>query len=133
MNRLRDFHVHIYGPAAGEMRNVGEKPPGTSSVPSSFEEALTRLERDIPSVLLEPDGSLAWASPSHQVVGIIYDAGQRIQYVELRGHCSGDQIRHLIATIADTKQIDEFAVMELPNRQWNNLQGFANSLEQNGE
>ncbi|MEM0925507.1 MAG: hypothetical protein AAGJ83_05675 [Planctomycetota bacterium] len=119
------FHLHVYGPRQG---SADENSPSHSPIEASFEEATERLLHDIPAVLIEPDGSIAWASPSHQIVGIIYDAGAVIRYVELRGFCTPSQLIRLVATIAGAPKVGDFAVMRLPIRQWNNLQQFANSL-----
>lgn len=59
---------------------------------------------------------------------MIYDAAMVIQYVELRGHCDATRLRKLVETLAGTTQIDQFAVMVLPERQWKNFQTFAISL-----
>ncbi|QEF96001.1 hypothetical protein Mal15_00270 [Stieleria maiorica] len=119
------FHIHLYGPRPDtNLSSGGPMPP----IPTSFEAAGERLQRSLPMVLLEPDGSFAWAGKHHQVVGMIYDAAMEIQYVELRGHCDAKNLRKLVETLAGTVEIDPFAVMVLPERQWKNFQSFANSL-----
>jgi len=118
------FHIHLYGPL---LSDGPQEPPATAStcpIESSFESAQGRLEQHLPAVLLEPDGSFAWAGPNHQVVGMIYDAAEKIQYIELRGRCAGRQLRRLIETLAGTDAIDQFAVMVLPERQWKVFQSF---------
>ena len=120
-----DFHIHLYGRSPGDLPPQGQR---TNPIPTSFEEAQQRLLERMPEMLFEPDGSFAWASVKHQLVGMIYDAGGQIQYVELRGHCAPQQLRDLIETLAGSPQIDEFAVMVLPNRQWKIFHTFEKSV-----
>ncbi|QDV40221.1 hypothetical protein Enr13x_00270 [Stieleria neptunia] len=124
------FHIHLYGPHPHDGRLPS---PETTPIPTSFEAAGERLNRSLPSVLFEPDGSFAWAGKDHQVVGMVYDAAMLIQYVEIRGHCDATQLRKLVETLAGTTQIDPFAVMVLPERQWKNFQTFAISLPARGQ
>ncbi|MEO1523998.1 MAG: hypothetical protein AAFX06_01115 [Planctomycetota bacterium] len=118
---MSEFHLHLYGPFTEE----GGQP---SPFPSRFETALTRLQTAYPEALIEMDGSVAWASPSHQLVGMLYDAGEAIEYVELRGRCSRSQLLDFVENLAEEGQIGAFAVMELPQRQWKKLQHFAIQL-----
>lgn len=122
---LDTFHIHLYGPPA---EPTSESASATTPIPTSFEAAQGRLEQTLSNVLLEPDGSFAWASKDHRVVGMIYDAAMLIQYVEFRGHCDQLQLRKLVKTLSGTDQIDDFAVMVLPERQWKNFQSFVRSL-----
>ena len=120
------FHIHLYGPndvSAGQSSSRQ-----TAPIPTSFEAAQQRLKKSLPTVLLEPDGSFAWAGSSHQVVGMIYDAATMIQYVELRGHCDRSQLRKLVQTLSGALRIDDFAIMVLPDRRWKIFQSFEMSL-----
>jgi hypothetical protein len=152
MPPVSSFHIHLYGP------HESDEPlsaPAARPLPSDFESAQRRLEQQLPGVLFEPDGSFAWAGSDFQIVGIVYDAADAIQYVELRGRfehrgaesptpesqapgCEseitsadgpriGGRLRELIAVLAGTVAIDRFAVMVLPNRQWQLFQSFENS------
>jgi hypothetical protein len=112
-----EFHIHLYGPSAAAANQ-------TAPLPTSFEAAQGRLEAELPEALLEPDGSLAWASPTHQVVGMIYDAAMQIQYVELRGRCDPPRLRRLVTLLAGTVQVDRLRVMVLPQRHWKDFQSF---------
>jgi hypothetical protein len=123
---LETFHIHLYGPERSTSGPASSRQ--TNPIPTSFEAAQQRLESLLPSVLLEPDGSFAWAGNGHQVVGMIYDAATEIQYVELRGHCDRSQLRKLVQTLVGAPRIDEFAIMVLPNRQWKIFQSFEISL-----
>ncbi|MEM6365823.1 MAG: hypothetical protein AAF745_15455 [Planctomycetota bacterium] len=120
------FHVHCYGPSELDSGELSKRTH--PAIPTSFEAALERLQRLLPQVLFEPDGSLAWASPSHQVVGMVYDAQTTIQYVELRGHCDGQQFIELVRTLAGTDDVGSYQLMLLPQRQWKDLQTFAKTL-----
>ncbi|MCO8121750.1 hypothetical protein NHH03_08380 [Stieleria sp. TO1_6] len=121
----KPFHIHLYGPPADRLTSGN---PTTAPLPSSFEAAWQRLQTLLPQALLEPDGSLAWSGEHHQIVGMLYDAADRIQYVELRGFCYRQQVQKLLRVIAGIEQVDRFSVMVLPERQWKNFQSFANSL-----
>ena len=105
------FHIHLYGPDPNAHPSATQK---TAPIPTSFEAAQQRLLRTLPKVLLEPDGSFAWASDNQQAVGMIYDAAQLVQYVELRGHCDRSSLRLLVETLTGTEKIDDFATMVLP-------------------
>jgi hypothetical protein len=120
------FHIHLYGP--DDSSDGPSSSRQTAPIPTSFEAAQQRLEKSLPKVLLEPDGSFAWAGNGYQIVGMIYDAATVIQYVELRGHCDQSQLRKLVQTLAGELRIDGFGVMVLPDRQWKIFQSFETSL-----
>jgi hypothetical protein len=122
---IETFHIHLYGPDPLDRPSV---PGQTTPLPTSFEAAQQRLRTCLPNVLLEPDGSLAWAGKDHQIVGMIYDAATMIQYVELRGRCDRIRLREFVETLAGSKQIDQFATMILPERQWKIFHSFERSL-----
>lgn len=119
------FHIHLYGPPHD---SGGRNGPQTSPIPTSFEAAQERLRQSLPNVLLEADGSLAWANRGFQIVGMIYDAATMIQYVEIRGHCDRSILRSFVATLVGTVHIDHFPVMVLPDRQWKKFQSFEKTL-----
>lgn len=120
----KSFHIHLYGPQESDQKPIAERTP---AIPTSFEAAQQRLSDALPDVLLEPDGSFAWAGPTFQIVGMIYDAADQIQYVELRGHCDPAHLRQLIEILSGMSNIDQFLVMVLPERQWKNFQSFEKS------
>lgn len=73
-------------------------PTLTQVVPTPFPvsfETLAESIRDRPGLYWEMDGSFVWTgsdpalpSPSRwQLDGMVYDAGQHVQYLELRGMC----------------------------------------------
>ena len=140
------FHIYLYGPPQGT--DAATLNRGTPFA-TSFEAAAERLLENLPTVLLEPDGSFAWASGEGEIVGMIYDAAMLIQYVELRGHgnlgkenwpagdrTTGDNrpqfrqspLRHLVQSLAGTPLVDDFSVLVLPERQWKDFQSFEKSL-----
>ncbi|OYP34948.1 hypothetical protein [Rhodopirellula sp. MGV] len=124
-NPLSTFHIHVYGPVAEGIADEtlsGRQLP----IPTTFEAAMDRLEQL--SALTEPDGSIAWSGPDHQLVGMIYDAAGQIQYLELRGHGSPTHWRTLIQSISGFAKIDRFSIMILPLRQWKNFQSFESLL-----
>ncbi|MEL6110608.1 MAG: hypothetical protein AAFU85_31770 [Planctomycetota bacterium] len=118
---VAEFHLYLYGPFI----EGGELP---TRFPSRFETALARLQTAFPKALIEPDGSVAWASPTHQLVAMIYDSGDAIEYVELRGHCRRSDLFQFVTELSGDDEIFDFAVMQLPERQWKNLQDFATDL-----
>ena len=58
----------------------------------SWEEALLRLEK-LPRMFVEPDGSFLWTGEATaeaaqwRLEGTVYDDGQVVRYIELRGQC----------------------------------------------
>lgn len=137
--RADTFHIHLYGPIQpyGEPIQPYGGPPGeadrssgprTSPIPTTFDAATDRMLRSLPMVLLEPDGSFAWAGSDHQIVGMIYDAAMSIQYVEIRGHADADRLRKLVQALVGHGNINELAVMVLPERQWKDFQSFERML-----
>ena len=53
----------------------------------------------LPQMFLEPDGSLVWRpdpETDHQLDGVIYDVGPRVQYVEFKGALAGHQWRTVL-------------------------------------
>lgn len=106
-----NFHLYLYG-------------PGQGPIETSFEAAEARLI-ELPRLYFEPDGSFVWAIDQgrQQVFGMIYDAANRIQYVELRGQCDLTTWQSLVFAINGCRRID-LEVLKLPERQLQNLQSF---------
>jgi hypothetical protein len=56
----------------------------------TFDEAVRRLEA-LPRFFLEPDGSFLWTAREGpkvwQTEGVLYDRGDRLHYVEMKGSC----------------------------------------------
>jgi hypothetical protein len=61
-----------------------------STFACTFEEAASRLA-DLDRMFVEPDGSFVWAAESQQsrwqMEGNLYDRGDRLQFVDLKGIC----------------------------------------------
>lgn len=108
---METFHLHLYGPDRGPL-------------PTSFEQAFERLGQ-LPMIYLEGDGSFVWTQPGgrEQIFGMLYDAADRLQYVELRGQCSVAIWQQLIGALRGESNHD-LAVFRLPQRQWQDLQTF---------
>lgn len=114
------FHFHLYGPVQDIAQLAGPAPP----LPASFDQMMQRFDAAFPNAYSEPDGSIAWASKQHQIVGTIYDFAGQVQYVELRGRGELEKVRALVETLCGTTQIEALTVMVLPERQWKNFQDF---------
>ena len=111
---MNTFHVYLYGPDCGALE-------------TSFEDAAARLEQ-MPRLYLEPDGSFVWTQSGgeQQIFGMLYDAANQLQYVELRGCCCRENWQRLVTAIRGATE-HKLAVMSLPSRQLQDLQGFENS------
>ena len=111
---IRAFHTYLYGPDAGPFS-------------ASFDETVERLSR-LDRLYCEPDGSFAW-SPSQEenLFGMVYDAVDRVQYIELRGQCRRETWTEVVRAIGG-KQCGGMMVMCLHQRQMKNLQSFEDSI-----
>ena len=109
------FHLYLYGPDRGPIE-------------SSFEEAESRLAQ-LPLLHFEPDGSFVWIRDAgeQQIFGMIYDAGGRIQYCEIQGHCEYQTWKELHAAITGQSN-PVIEVVRLPDQQLQELQLFEASL-----
>ncbi len=108
---VHSFHVYLYGPQQGPIE-------------TSFEEAEARLSR-LPKLHFEPDGSFVWArrQGSEQVFGMLYDAGGKLRYCDLRGHCDLAMWRELCRAIGGD-QLKGLQVLRLPEQVLQDLQSF---------
>jgi len=108
---MSSFHVYLYG-------------PDCAPIESSFENAAQRLQ-SLTALYFEPDGSFVWSphDGAQQVYGMLYDAAERLQYVELWGNCERDTWHQVVEAIRGTAT-HELAVMQLPERQLQDLQRF---------
>ena len=111
---MMQFHLYLYGPNSGP-------------IDASFEEAAERLEA-IAGVSFEPDGSFGYRSPQRgaELFGMLYDAGGKLQYVDLQGRLSPEDLQAVVQAIAGNRQsVDELCVLQLP---YQTLQSFQNFL-----
>ncbi|TWT82680.1 hypothetical protein CA13_41430 [Planctomycetes bacterium CA13] len=110
---MQPFHVYLYGPSQGP-------------IATSFEDAADRLEQE-PRLHFEPDGSFVWSlDAKEQIYGMLYDAQQQLQYVDLQGHCRLEIWQRLIVAIAG-ESADKCEVMVIPSRELKDLQAFERS------
>jgi hypothetical protein len=77
----------------------------STPLPVTFELAAERLEA-FPRMHLEPDGSFVWVSASNaavawQVDGNLYDRGDRLNHVEIKGTCLPEQLLRWLAVFRD--------------------------------
>jgi hypothetical protein len=74
----------------------------TRPLPITFEVAVEKLG-SLPRLYVEPDGSFVWVSGGSddlwQLDGMLWDRGEALQYVELKGYCSQAAWQQLIATL----------------------------------
>jgi hypothetical protein len=111
---LKSFHLYLYGPDCGPIE-------------SSFEATAERL-KSLEGLYLEPDGSFVWSKKGggEQVYGMLYDAAEKLQYVELWGDCQRAKWQQIVQAIRGDATHD-LAVMVLPERQLQDLQRFEES------
>ena len=110
---MTPFRIQLYGPHGGPLE-------------TSFEAAAERL-MGIESLYFEPDGSFVWTHrrSGEQVDGMLYDAGGRLQYVELSGQCGRSAWRQLlVALLGKSGDSRQLKVVNLPDRRVQTLQAF---------
>lgn len=107
--------MYLYGPDCGPIE-------------TTFESAGERLQK-LARLYFELDGSFVWKpTRDEEVFGMLYDAANQLQYVELRGTCSLESWRVLMESLRGDIQ-HGLAVMILPERQLQNLQDFETSFK----
>lgn len=92
--------------SAAHLRVFGGDGAEPAPLDCSFEEAERRLNA-LPRMFFEPDGSFVWRGESPQVFqwdGELYDAGGRVQHVELRGR-GGEALRQLLEALGDVRDL----------------------------
>lgn len=103
---MLSFAIYLYGPDAGPL-------------PSRFDAVAQRLEQ-IERLHFEWDGSFVWRGSAGeepwQIDGMLYDLGERIQYVDLKGSCPRESWRKLLEIFAEGGS-GEFAILRLPVRE----------------
>ncbi|EMI15991.1 hypothetical protein RMSM_07107 [Rhodopirellula maiorica SM1] len=111
---IKQFHVYLYGPERGALQ-------------TSFEEAATRLQL-LPQLYFELDGSFVWsADQGQQIEGMLYDANEQLQYVDLQGRCTQATWHAVLHAIVGSSAVD-CIVMVIPARSLKNLPTFEQSI-----
>jgi hypothetical protein len=68
----------------------------------SFEQVSEALGK-LPRMFFEPDGSFVWVSshgsPTWQLDGVVYDRGDRLLYVDLKGSCPASEFDVLLTAL----------------------------------
>ncbi len=119
---MSDFHITIQGRGDGVQENeaqliVPESQRGVP-LPITFNEAYARFE-SIDELFIEPDGAFGWVSrqdseESWRVDGCLYDSGPKLQYVEMKGHCSATSWQQFGPNILNALNVnDENAIVQL--------------------
>lgn len=102
---MSPFAIYLYGPQL-------------SPLPSRFDEAAERL-RGLDRLHFEMDGSFVWRGTAGedrwQLDGMIYDSGDRIQYVDLKGECPGEAWHRLREIFAGGPRA-AISVLRLPEQ-----------------
>ncbi len=108
---MRHFHLYLYGPDCGPIE-------------STFQDAAERLQT-IGGLYFEPDGSFVWSPDAgkQSIYGMLYDANDQLQYVELWGSCDFSTWQQVMGSLVGPVKHD-LAVMSLPQRQLQDLQSF---------
>jgi len=80
----------------------------------TFDEAFAGLEQ-IPALFIEPDGAFFLASrpgePPWQVEGNLYDQGERLGYVEVKGSCPEERLDELLRPLGWPEVAMEFQMV----------------------
>jgi hypothetical protein len=109
---MRPFHIAIHAAPADAAEGPPQEIDGRQVTPLAvspaalvaplgvtFDEAAAALGK-LPRIFLEPDGSLLWTSASGpagwQIDGVLYDRGDRLHYVELKGRCPAEEFDTLL-------------------------------------
>jgi hypothetical protein len=93
---LRSFHVNVYARPSDFASNFSLR---DAFLPVSFEQALDALTR-LPRMDVEPDGFFVLAGETDsvrwQIDGHLFDFGDRMHRVELRGECPAEMFDDLL-------------------------------------
>ena len=77
-------------------------------------------------IQLELDGSFVWVGAGWQLDGMMYDRGERLLYVDLKGNCPKAAWDRLTKILAISK--DASAIIRLPEGGLHDLQTFEASI-----
>lgn len=109
------FEIHLSG-------------PGGAALPVGFEDAAERLT-GIDRVDLEPDGHFLWmidAQEGRQLAGMLYDDGDRLQYVHLQGRCGWEDFQRFLDHLAPGHR--DYRVTQLPEGRLQGLHTFRTAM-----
>ncbi len=131
---MKPFHIYLYGPSrdgvvANEHHGVASpQTPASETGPfqTSFEQASQRLEV-IDGISLEPDGSFGFVADAgkERLFGMLYDAGDRLQYVDLQAELSFDHWRKIVEAVCGPGEVlATLTVLQLPDRSLKTFQQF---------
>ncbi len=131
---MKPFHIYLYGPSRDGVvvhehdGAVNPKSPTCQTGPfkTSFEQASQRLEL-LEGISLEPDGSFGFVADAgkERLFGMLYDAGDRLQYVDLQAELSFDHWRKIVSAVCGPDEvIATLTVLQLPDRTLKNFQQF---------
>ncbi|GAA5507053.1 hypothetical protein [Novipirellula caenicola] len=131
---IKPFHIYLYGPEQNGPQRIGpeqdgpeQQGPEQSPLPTRFEDAAARLQL-LPRLYFELDGSFVWsADQGQQVEGMLYDANDQLQYVDLQGQCTRGTWNTVLQAIVGSSAAD-CIVMVIPARSLKNLPTFEQSI-----
>lgn len=86
--------------------------------------------RDWPGMFVEPDGSLVWVELAEgarlQLDGMIYDRGEFIEYLELKGSCTVDGMQRLLSALVPGVSVSK--LMEPEWMEWLRIHDLESQL-----
>jgi hypothetical protein len=95
----------------------------------SFEGFCDRI-RDWSGMFVEPDGSLVWVEVVDggrlQLDGMIYDRGESIEYLELKGSCTVDGMQRLLSALVPSVSVT--SLMEPEWMEWLRIHDLESQL-----
>lgn len=85
---------------------AGDAPTSAAPLAVTFEHALDRLAQ-LPQMFIEPDGAFVWrplpsVAERWQVDGNLFDRGESLFYVELKGSCPAAQFNQILMCLSTT-------------------------------
>ena len=131
---MKPFHIYLYGPSRDrcvtKLHDGASSPivstSATGPFQASFEQASQRLEI-LEGISLEPDGSFGFVAEAgkERLFGMLYDAGDRLQYVDLQAQLSFDHWRKIVVAICGPQEVlATLTVLQLPDRILKTFQQF---------
>lgn len=83
---------------------AGDAPTSAAPLPVTFDHAVVELGR-LPQMFIEPDGAFLWRplpeiAPRWQVEGNLFDRGESLFYVEMKGSCPAKEFNEMLACLS---------------------------------